>query len=310
MTEQVETTSVSDVETPVTPIESNTESTETTPETDATVTATEEGNRDVEWEKRFNKLSEAERQNQKFYQDLKSRQAQVDARIKEIEAKEAELDKYLSLRETAKEDPTKVLEAYDLSWEDAVQYQVQKNQETDQPPEIQAINQRLKELEKHSQDTAKTLEESEKQRKEQEEQIKQQQYAQQVQQMTKQLGDFALSQKSKYPHLSVIDEDTLGKTLFDTATQIYNSTGKAVNEHEVCEALEKEYAQLANIFSKVNRSEEPKAKPVGKESTTLTQENTRSATALEEDQSKLPNRTLTKQERYNYAMFGDISGPK
>jgi len=107
MTEQVETTSVSDVETPVTPIESNTESTETTPETDATVTATEEGNRDVEWEKRFNKLSEAERQNQKFYQDLKSRQAQVDARIKEIEAKEAELDKYLSLRETAKEDPYK-----------------------------------------------------------------------------------------------------------------------------------------------------------------------------------------------------------
>lgn len=310
MTEQVVATSAPEVTTPVEPNDTNLETTETTPETDATVNAPEESGRDVEWEKRFNKISEAERQNQKFYQDLKSRQAQVDARIKEIEAKEAELDKYLSLRETAKEDPTKVLEAYDLSWEDAVQHQVQKNQEADQPPEIQAINKRLKELEKHSQDTAKSLEESEKQRKEQEEQLKQQQHAQQVQQMTKQLGEFALSQKEKYPHLSVMDEDILGKTLFDTATQIYNTTGKTVNENEVCEALEKEYAQMASIFSKVNRSKEPAAKEPVKESKTMTQENTRSATALEEDQSKLPNRTLSKQERYNYAMFGDINGPK
>jgi len=311
MTEQVVTTSAPEETTsPVGPTDTTTETTEITPETETPVNVSEESSKDVEWEKRFNKISEAERQNQKFYQDLKSRQAQVDARIKEIEAKEAELDKYLSLRETAKEDPAKVLEAYDLSWEDAVQHQVQKNQEADQPPEIQAINKRLKELEKHSQDTAKSLEESEKQRKEQEEQLKQQQHAHQVQQMTKQLGEYALSQKEKYPHLSVIDEDTLGKTLFDTATQIYNTTGNTVNENEVCEALEKEYAQLASIFSKVNRSETPVAKSPVKESKTLTQQNTRSATTLEDDQNKLPNRTLSKQERYNYAMFGDIEGPK
>ena len=312
MTEQVETTSVAEETTTTSETtESNVGTTETQPEADTSVNESDKGSEEVDkWESRFNKISEAERQNQKFYQELKSRQAQVDARIKEIEAKEAELDKYLSLKETAKEDPTKVLEAYDLSWDDAVQHQVQKNQEAEQPPEIQAINKRLKELEKHSKDTAKSLEESEKQRKEQEEQIKQQTQAQQVKEMTKQLGEFAISQKEKYPYLSVIEEDVLGKTLFDTATQIYNSTGKAVNEHEVCEALEKEYAQLAGIFSKVNKSEQPVAKPVVKESKTLTQQNTRSATALEDDHSKLPNRTLSKQERYNYAMFGDINGPK
>lgn len=271
-------------------------------------------NSDAElWQQRFHKLSEGERLHRKRLEDLKTQEEQFNAKMREFEETKGKFDSFMELQKAKEQDPIKIFETFDMSWDDVVNSQLKRNQEDNQPPEMKEINKRLKQLEEHNNSLQKTVEEREAEHRKQLEQSKLEQEKKQAQEYGDNLATFAHTNKEKYPFLSKFDTKEISDSLLQVAVNSFNNTGKALTENEICDALENEYKAFFSKFQSpdVTQKSDDKPKDEAPMSKTLSANNTSSATEVEKDlYENLPKRPLTPHERRNFALYGNIEGPK